>query len=977
MPISTRHRAGYLLGLVAVGVGAWALSRRDSGLTVAQLLAQAQSAMRLGQVEQAEAIARQALVRDPGSNLALLIAGKAAGKLGRVDEALALFERIQDDGSEESIEGLNLHGELLVHMGRYHAAEQKFRQSLARRSNFFAHHRLAHLMSVEGRYLDAAPHLLQLVRSGNFTKEELDLLCTGFRFVGQRKELEEQVQAAPGDIGAVLGLALRRLADKDHSQAEELLRQVLAADPRQPDAQAWLGWLLWHRADREGLDAWLANLTSEADRHPMTWVVRGHACNDHRQPREAIRCFWEALRLDPDQLAASSQLVALLEAEGSLAIAEPFRRRQEMLLRLLKAIDDDDLKREDPDLMLTVAEVLEALGRFWEAWGWCEWALQAAPDNQACRVRRDRLRGLLKNDLPVVAPEANVALQANLADYPLPNWNSPGERPDDRVPNRRASTVRFTDSAHSAGIDFVCYQGTKPGTVGRRFLEQTGGGVGVIDFDGDLWPDLYFTQGADWPMDSEQTEYLDKFYQNQGDGHFRDVTADAGLGDNRFSQGIAAGDFNNDGFPDLYLANLGENRLYRNNGDGTFSDVTAESGIRGNHWTTSCMIADLNGDGWPDLFDVNYVQRTIEMVFTRNGLPALIDARAFDAVQDVLWLSQGDGTFEDVSAQAGILAPNGNGLGIVAADFDYSGRLSYFVANDHAANFFFVNRTPERGAQPKFVESGLTTGLALNRDGLPQASMGVAADDADGDGFLDLFVTNFEDESNTLYLNVGQGKFFLDDTVAAGLREPSIPMVAWGTQFIDADLDGWPDLIVTNGHVDEVPGHPFLMRPQFFRNLGKARFAELPSESLGPFFQHEYRGAALARLDWNRDGREDVVISHIDQLAALLSNESVATGHFLAVQLRGVGSDRDAIGAVVHARVGDRTLVKQLVGGDGFHCTNQRQLVFGLGQADRIDELTVRWLSGTTQSFQDVPADAEFLLVEESSQLLRLPPPDR
>ena len=269
-------------------------------------------------------------------------------------------------------------------------------------------------------------------------------------------------------------------------------------------------------------------------------------------------------------------------------------------------------------------------------------------------------------------------------------------------------------------------------------------------------------------------------------------------------------------------------------------------------------------------------------------------------------MSQGDGTFVDVSREAGIADALGKGLGIVLGKFQENDALNLFVANDALPNFFWDIQAGQSAAVPQFTEKGFTTGVALDGDGNRQGCMGVAADDADGDGWLDLFVTNFYLESNTLYLNIGQGNLFQDASIAAGLREPSIHMVGWGTQFIDGDLDGWPDLIVTNGHVDDFTslGQPFAMRPQFFRNLGRARFVEQPADLLGPFFAGEHHGRALARLDWNRDGREDAAIWHIDQPAALLTNETAAAGHFLAVQLRGVKGNRDCIGAIVRAQCG-------------------------------------------------------------------------
>ncbi len=324
---------------------------------------------------------------------------------------------------------------------------------------------------------------------------------------------------------------------------------------------------------------------------------------------------------------------------------------------------------------------------------------------------------------------------------------------------------------------------------------------------------------------------------------------------------------------------------------------------------------------------------------------------------------------------AGLRVAGGNGLGIVAADFDRTGRLNLFVANDQDANFYFVNRTTTAGARPMFEERGLLSGLAFDGDGRALASMGVAAGDANGDGRLDLLVTNFSQESSTLYLH-DNGDSFTDATGPSGLREPSYPMLGFGAQFLDGESDGLEDLVVTNGHIHEfsAPGVSYAMRPQYFRNRGDGRFEELSADTLGPYFGQSRFGRGLARLDFNRDGRDDFAVSALEAPATLVSNQTPAAGHFLSVHLRGVRSSRDAIGAVVTARVGGGEQTKWLNAGDGYHASNQRQLVFGLGRARQVDRLTLFWPSGLVQQFTELEGDREWILVEGSSQPSLLPP---
>lgn len=537
--------------------------------------------------------------------------------------------------------------------------------------------------------------------------------------------------------------------------------------------------------------------------------------------------------------------------------------------------------------------------------------------------------------------------------------------------------VRFDIT--DAGIEFRYFNSPDPSTPGERMFEFTGGGVGAIDYDADGRPDLYFTQGCAWPPDPNQRTYLDRLFRNVG-ARFVDATGAAGLVEPGFSQGLACGDFDGDGLQDIYVADIGTNRLFWNNGDGTYYDATAGSGAMegalADAWTVSAAMADVNRDGLPDLFDVNYLrgEQIYELICNHDGKQRVCSPETFEGQPDRLLLSRGDGTFIDVTKIAGIDAPDGTGLGVVAADFDGSGRLSLFVANDIQANHFYANETPSPGGAPRFEERALVNGLAYDREGRPQACMGVAVGDANGDGRLDLFVTNYVDESNTLYLQTADGAF-TDESRAAGLTEPSFAMLGFGTQFLDADLDGWEDLVVTNGHIDDFlyRGYEYRMRPQFFRNLG-GRFEELPAKTAGPFFGEKRLGRGLARLDWNGDGRDELVVSHLEDPAVLLTNVSERTGGFIAFRFAATGSARDAIGATVTVVAGGRRLVRQLTAGDGYAASNERKLMFGLAEGRQAESVSVRWPSGREETFQSLPAGTEWLLIEGRGHPLRLTP---
>lgn len=569
---------------------------------------------------------------------------------------------------------------------------------------------------------------------------------------------------------------------------------------------------------------------------------------------------------------------------------------------------------------------------------------------------------------PVQVPqETHPPRVSVLDDEPPPRLPQP-PRP------AASSIIRFDVAA--AEIDFRYFNSAVPATPGARMFEFTGGGVGAADFDLDGRPDLYFTQGCRWPPDPTQREFLDRLYRNLGDRYI-DVTDAAAIVEPGFSQGIACGDYNEDGFPDVYVGNIGGNRLFRNNGDGTFGSAlpdtrtpTAPEEPQQLVWTTSVAIADVNGDSLPDLFDANYVTGSdvYERICDHDGTPGVCSPTVFDAERDRFWLNRGDGTFSEVGQLVGLVASAGTGLGILAADFDESGRLSLFVANDARPNHFFQNMTETAGALPHFEENAAAFGLATDAAGSSQACMGIAAGDANGDGRLDLFVTNYVDESNTLYEQQADGTF-ADASRRAGLADPSRHLLGFGTQFLDANNDGWEDLVVANGHVDDFrfKGYAFDMPAEFFRNAAGV-FHEEPPESLGFYFQNKHFGRGLARLDWNGDGRNEFAVSHLGEPAVLLTNASPTAGRSISLRFRATKSARDAIGTVVTIKTNRRRLVRQMTAGDGYQASNERKLVIGIGPADQVDSVSVRWASGHFDRFEALASGRTWLMIEGRSR---------
>lgn len=975
--------AGAMVVLCGVAVAAVTIF---DGPSAEELVREARAALQAERPAESRALAERALQQSPELVRALVTAGEAATALGKPRDALAYYRRIKNDGSADVTVGLGAAADLLVKLGQLSEAEDKYRQLLELRpDNLLAHRRLAAILVLVGRRRESEPHLLKLLRAGDFTIDELALLGNVEQIFDNPEAVEHFRRLAPDDPFPLLGAARIEIRRNETERAADLLREVVAAVPDHMEARAQLGRVLVELGDEQEFHQWHAALPLSAGEVADIWATRGLWAQKQNEPDAAIRCYWEAVRRDPNHWKANYQLSQVLLAEGEHESAQGFLERAERLNKLAEAVRWILINPERVELMLEAATLTESLGRPWEAWGWYHTVNRLQAGRTPALRERDRLAKQLRADTPRTLPTANPALAIDLSYWPLPNWllQAPGPYQSPRhatTGDPQTPALSFVDLADSAELRFSYHNGTDPDAEGLRMWESFGGGVAVLDYDGDGWPDLHFTQGCDWPPQAGKTQYVDCLFRNRGDGRLVEVTLQAGVADDRYSQGCTVGDFTSDGFPDLYVANIGLNRLYRNNGDGTFSDVTDESGIRGEFWTSSCVLADLNGDGLPDLYDVNYLAGRAPFekicINEETQLPRACAPTHFPGEQDVLYLNLGNGGFEDISSAAGITIPDGKGLGVVAADLDGSGRLDLYVANDTTPNFYFVNRTERPGSVPSFSEEAVLRGCAFDVEGRAQAGMGIAFGDVNGDGSFDLFVTNFYNEYNALYVQQPSG-LFTDASADSGLKQPSVLMLGFGTQFLDADLDSCPDVVVANGHVDDFrfQGKAFAMRPQVFSNRGNGRFVEIRGESVGTYFANEWLGRGLARLDWNRDGLEDFAVSHLQAPAALVTNRTPDAGHFLALRFSGTASSRDAIGTVVRLNAGGRTRIAQLSAGDGYFASNQRQLVFGLGETDRVDELVVRWPSGLEQSFVDLPADSELFLIEGRSQPLRVAAP--
>ena len=966
-----------LILVVTSGFGGhlWWQSRRAS-----QTLSLSQQDLLAGRFQQAYDRAQRVLDYDPESIPALMTAGQAAAELDHIDQALAFYERVPQNGTRDAIVALGAAGDLLFADGHVSAAEQKFRAVLeAHPDHVAAHRRLSTILITEARRWESAEHLLALVKLQQFSLKDLLFLANMDSVYDNPQAIAEYLAAVPEDPLPLIGTARVHLFKEELEPAKQLLRRVLQQRPNQVDAQAYLGTILASEGvEREFLN-WHQNLPTVAEKHPDIWVARGRWARRQGQPDVAIRCFWESLIRNPNHRAGNYQLAQVLAPQGA-EVAAPFFERAEQLDRLLQTIGPMYFEPAQQPLMAQAATTFESLGRLWEAWAWWHAIAFHFPQSPNAAVQRDRLRQRIQRDMPQTLADANPARDFNGGEYPLPDWSATDSATRTSPSLAGGSTViRFADQAQDSGLIFEYDNGDDRGEPGMLIYQSAGGGTASLDFDQDGWPDLYLSQGHKGIADSAPAEELrpaNALFRNLGNGRFQDVSQPSRTDDRSYGQGVTVGDYNADGFPDLYLANIGANRLLRNNGDGTFTDVTSSCGLDQQLWTTSCLLVDLNHDAFPDIVDVNYCAGQEPLKQTCGNADTKMQRTCrplkFRPENDAVYLSNGDGTFRQTAAFRGTQGRAGRGMGIVAADFTGSGRIDLFIANDMSANFYLENRLTE--SQPALLERGGLAGCAFDEFGRAQACMGMAVDDIDGNGQLDVFVTNFYNEFCTLYLQDSPG-LFVDRSRPAGLADASLAVLGFGTQCLDADLDGWPEIVIANGHIDDFSheGIPFAMRPQLFRNLGQGRFAEQPPRSLGPYFERQLLGRSLATLDWNRDGLRDFAVSHINAPAALLTNRTAHAGHYLALSLRGTTGDREAIGTTVRAHVGQRQITAQLSAGDGYQSSNQRILIIGLGEQTTVQALDVHWTSGLKQRFVNLTGDRRLLLTEGQPTPLELP----
>jgi tetratricopeptide (TPR) repeat protein len=936
-----------VLSLVAAVWGGWCWVEEQR---YRSQVAQAEREMAGGRYRLARQHLADLVQRRPGSSEAAYQLGRCEEQLGQPDAALSSWSRIAADSPLYAKASLG-RAWLLINSGRLAQAEAVLEAIPDDQGPDALPVRQAreHLLRLEGRVLEARALIIASWRGApdpSFVLKRLYILeDAAFPLDYVKRVL---AMGSPEDDRVGLGLAniaiwqgrfdeaARRLDDcagrRPRDQAVWLARLSLATSTGDVDAarraveHLQAAWVLPFEVYR--LRAWFASFRGDAE------VER--------------RYLGALLAEEPGNTNAWARLAELALKAGRGVEAATLRRKQaeasDRRERYTHLLMGDDSSRHATEL----ARLARELGRPIEARGWA-----LIQQGQAAH------QPLWPDPAIPAHPAKSGGMLASLMDDLLPRGDASGAQP---APANAVILPAMTDDAAEAGLRFSHDNGHTSGPL--RPPEVMCGGVGLLDYDGDGWLDVYVVQGGPFPPSGSLRSDGDRLFRNRGDGTFVDVTESAGITSfpRGYGHGVAVGDYDNDGRPDLFVTRWRSYALYHNRGDGQFEDVTELAGLGGDRdWPTSSAFADLDGDGDLDLYVCHYFayDPANPKRCEHRDRPGSDDCmpRDYPSLPDHVFRNDG-GRFVDVTASAGFVDPDGRGLGILAADLDDDNKVDLYVANDMSANYLFRNRGGFR-----FEETGHVAGTAASADGLYKSGMGIACGDLDGDGTLDLAVTNFFGESTTFFRNLGSG-LFVDHTAVIGLQAPSRPLLGFGVAFLDVNNDGWLDLLATNGHVlDARPRIPWTMPLQLLVGGPGGHLTDV-SDRTGAPFRRLHLGRGLAVGDLDNDGRLDALVLDQNQPLVYLRNRTEPPGHFVRFSLEGTRSNRDAVGARVTITSGGRRRMSERVGGGSYQSASDPRLHFGLGDARQVDSIDVRWPSGQVDHHAGLSADREYRLRE-------------
>ncbi len=907
--------------------------------------------------------AQQALLVDPDNVEATLIASQAEAGRGNHQTALELVSAV-DLESTLGKDAIEVKTDSLVKLGRLSEAADTLVEGLVVVPDASTwRHRAWELLNRVGRREEASRQAELLCIDGQATQQELlSLIRRAWAFPFVMEEDEDPAE----EFASGLGMARWYFTKSEFRKALAELAPQQQDGFESPAACALYGRLLMETQAYEDFIAWHDRCDDRVRQFSDYWAAVGVYFYDQKQYEASARALLESVYRDPTDRDTFQRLFKVFGSLERLDDGQQFRHRGVKISHTEKLAEKVLEAPAERVIKLELARDLADLGRPFEMLQWSKMVLTAANqrerahlDNQIRALRQDpqafqmasavSLSGVAMDDYSV-EPAMELLRSAGTSDRAV-------ERAQQVELLARPSLVNV---ATEVGIDFQWYQDVEINLEMIPIHESLGGGIGVLDFDLDGWPDVYLAQGSGDPP-TDQCTRSNVLVRNLM-GSFSEVTNQADVADTNYSSGVAAGDVNQDGFPDLWIGSLGHNRLFLNNGDGTFREITDRLKCD-DQFTSSLAIGDINGDALPDLFEANYIDMEGGFALPEvgpDGKPKLPGPLSHLSGFDRWFENLGNGEFRTHEIPLEVSEP-GTSLGVIVTDFDASGSNQVFVGNDVRPNHFLIHQGEGLVANVADVK-----GLANGFRGVPNGCMGISAADFSRDGLIDLFITNYYNESNNLYIQ-DQSGLFTDVAIRYGLSDLSIPMVGFGAKAIDLDRNGWLDLAVTNGHIFDT------------RIYGKEKFFQMPAQMLmctgktfeltevedrSGYWSQMHLGRAMTIIDFDRDGAMDLLVGHLDKPVAVLRNETDTPGNGIQFELVGTSCERDAIGARVVVQSQSEAFTQWVTAGDGYLSSDEPVLDFGLGVSDSSVRVEVHWPGGGRQEFADLQPGRRYLLVQ-------------
>ncbi|MCG8653613.1 MAG: FG-GAP-like repeat-containing protein [Pirellulales bacterium] len=966
---------------------AWRAGREEAGESSASsdregVIAQADALVSQARFSEAADLLTNLLIVDPEDVEVIFRMATVAAAEGNLAAGIELLNKIPEEHPEAGLAAQGQAADWCFSLHRYDEAESRYRKILARAPDAVpALRQLAFLLNRQGRRQEASQLVQKLCLLGNVLQDELHSLIaiSDAMYDDPVDKTASSQQAASSRADrqylpiSPYGDARKAFQDGRYQEAMDLLK------PKIEDATAPAAMVaLFGRAAGEAQDDamvawWLSRLPAQVTDFADYWATLGLLELMGQRYQPATGALGEALRRDPTDLASLSRM---RQAFGSMGKEKEAQLWFERWTQTRASLDANNRVAEgsppEAQSIESLASALEALDRPLEAVLWRAIGAAGKSGSGDLMLKLNQQHKELLENGNAFPSLASRWCGLDLQDFPLPQpaqWLSESAVEADRgnpSGDHKVIPASFTNLADSIGLTHTYRVAGQPLQRHYAIYQTLGGGVAVVDYDLDGWPDLYFAQGGADPPHF-RSENANQLYRNL-QSTLGEVTVPAGVSVSRYSLGVAAGDWNQDGFADLAISNIGAGVLLINNGDGTFTERPLEARVNADRVPASIAIADVTGDHLPDVVQIGYVDdanMTVKPPLDDDGRVTITVAPGnFSAAVDYLFQNNGDGSWGDRSLTG--KANSRTGLGLIIGDFDQEPGNEIFIGNDS-----MPNRLWKLGSQDQPLDLATIYGCAYGFSGGATGAMGIAVGDFDQNSKMDLHVTNYENENANLYLK--RGKVFQDRNVQYRLGRVSRNLVGFGTQAIDYDNDGDSDLIVTNGHLDDAKSirGTFTQPIQLLRNMGQ-EFRPIDVHDPSGYWPQRHVGRGLATLDFNRDGQTDVVVTHVEERSALLINQTNVGHHWLQVALVGTQCERDAVGARIEVQFNDQVWTCWNVAGDGYLSGNESLVHFGLGGVSRVQQLRVHWPNGQVQTFDDPPADRRFLVIEAEPTLFEL-----